>query len=152
MTNNLIPSPGFSVVSIHDMTPKGFLSFDLVQIVEALRNEVQNYFWIVEDIECTDRMPATGVVLSFQELVDLVNKVGQTINATILGYASMDHATQEQRAGTRLRDFPKSLTRVAILAVDSSYFEVFSKDSRITDLIRRAFHDVRVEDPKAYFE
>ncbi len=38
-----------------------------------------------------------------------------------------------------------------IAAVDSSYFEVYAKDSRVTELLRRRFKDVREEDAQVHF-
>jgi hypothetical protein len=139
------------IVSIHDMDPRGFLSFDLLQILESIQKSALQYVWIVRQIECTGEPIPTGTVLSFEQLADHALRAGQTINGTVVGCAPGSFTVGDLESVTQIAGFPKTQATVAILAVDSSYFEVFAKDQSIIDQVRLAFHDVRMQDPRDYF-
>lgn len=139
------------IVSIHDVGPKGFLSFDLVQILMAMQQSVRQCSWIVSDFECTGEPVPTRTIFSFNQLANYAQSVGQTIECTVVGVPPCDLAGTDLETVTRISDFPTSRARVAILAVDSSYFEVISKDSVVITQIQQAFREVRVEDPRRYF-
>jgi hypothetical protein len=139
------------VVSIHDMDQRGFLSFDLLQILRAIEQAVREYSWIVTDMECTGEPAPTRTILSFNQLADYAQRVEQTINGAVVGVPPGDLAEVDLETVTRISDFPRSRARVAILAVDSSYFEVIAKDPVVITLIQQTFREVRAEDPRHYF-
>jgi hypothetical protein len=145
------------IVSIHDSHPRGFLSFDLLQILEAITAQVRQYSWIVTDAEvvthagCTGELLPIGRVLSFAELVHHARHVRQTIEGEVLGWPAASLIAPNLELISRILEFPRSQARVAIRAVDSCFFEVITKDPPIIDLIRQRFRDVRVQDPRNYF-
>ena len=151
MTSN-DPTTTINIVSIHDMDPRGFLSFDLLQILEAIEESVREYAWVVSEIECTGQPVPIETVLSFVQLVEHAARAQQIIDGTIVGCPASYLAAADLEWITRIADFPRTQARVAILAVDSSYFDVIAKDLRIIELIRQSFRDVRVQDPRNYFE
>jgi hypothetical protein len=139
------------IVSIHDKDPRGVLSFDLLQILRAIEQAVREYSWIIIDIDCTGEPPPTQTVLSFKQLVDYAQRVGQTIDGEVVGVPSSDLVEVDLEKITRISEFPQSRARVAILAVDSSYFDVIAKDLVVITLIQQTFRDVRAVDPRDYF-
>ena len=47
--------------------------------------------------------------------------------------------------------FPHSKARAAIAAVDSSWFEVYTKEAAIIAQLKASFVEVREEDPQLFF-
>lgn len=138
------------IVSIHDMDPRGFLAFDLADVLKACTT-AQEYDWVVVDIECTGSPIPSGVVMSSRTLLEHCRRAGQTITATVMAFPNAASAPVGAVPAMALTDFPRSQARVAILAIDSSHFEVLSKDPDVIDQVRHAFRDVRGADPSQYF-
>jgi hypothetical protein len=151
MTTTNGSNPIIKIVSIHDLDQRGVLSFDLVHVLLAIEGAVREYEWIVSDIECIGEPIPAGIVLSFCQLVDYARGVQQTINGSICGFPNRNRVPLDLESIARIMDFPRSPARIAILAVDSTFFEVLSKDLIIIDELRKAFGDVRDQDPRNYF-
>jgi len=151
MTQQRDHSIKIKVVSIHDKSSAGYLSFDLLQILEAIGDLVRGYVWLVIDMDCVGPPIAPKTVFTFDQFITLARQVDQTIDATIVGLPAAYLASTDLQSLGRIRDFPKEPARIAILAVDSSYFDVITKDPSIADRIRTVFLDVRDQDPRNYF-
>lgn len=139
------------VLSIHDTDEPGCLSFDLVDILQAIEVSVQQYVWLVAEIECTGASVPTRTVISFEQLIQHARHIGQMINGAIVGWPANAILGGDFDLMTQIRHFPGSQAMIAIVAVDSSFFEIVSKDQFIVKQIENAFHDVRTEDPTHYF-
>jgi hypothetical protein len=142
--------------SIHDRHG-GLLAFDLKDILEALEPLLDGWTWHVGNLETVSNAPIAepeGQWLSSRELTDFANAIAQTIDGTFIAYPK----EQGTRGVSEVGDldeleiaFPTSLAELMIVAVDSSYFEVYAKDPKVTELLRRRFKDVREKDPTVHF-
>jgi hypothetical protein len=47
--------------------------------------------------------------------------------------------------------FPTSKAELAIVAVDSSFFEIYAKDPQLVTALQHHFKEVRLQDPASYF-
>lgn len=145
------------VHSIHDRNG-GLLAFDLKDILEALEPLLHRWTWHVGNMETvSNAVPIAepeGQWLSSRELTDFANAIAQTIDGTFIAYPK-EHGTRGVSEVGDLDEleiaFPTSLAELMIVAVDSSYFEVYAKDPKVTELLRRRFTDVREKDPNVYF-
>ncbi len=134
--------------SIHDRNG-GLLAFDLKDILEALKPLLHRWTWHVGNLETvSNAVPITepeGKWLSSRELTAFANAIAQTIDGTFIAYPK-EHRTRGASVGDLDEleiAFPTSLAELMIVATDSSYFEVYAKDPKVTELLRRRFKDVR---------
>jgi hypothetical protein len=151
------------IVSIHDEDPSsGVLSFDLKDVLKALQNHLGSWSFCVIEIDAVGKRVdefcdavqsarGRGIWASREELEDIAARAEQTISAEILGFPAELNRSSLSEQDLNLACFPVSKAEVAIVAVDSSYFEVYAKNSAVLDAIRGAFQDVREEDPAPYF-
>jgi hypothetical protein len=145
-------------VQIHSIRDRngGLLAFDLRDILKALAPLLDRWTWHVGDLEIVSDGPMTepdGEWLSSRELTDFANAIVQTIDGTFIAYPK-EQGTRSAPVGDLDEikiAFPTNSAELMILAIDSNHFEVYAKDPRVTELLRRRFKDVREEDPKVYF-
>lgn len=140
-----------TVVSIHDKDARNVLSFDVLEILEAIEQSARDHWWVVGELECIGDPPPCGTVLSFDHVVRCFQRVEQTIDGVIVAGPPSAFASANIVTVARLGDFPSTQNRLAIVAVDSSYFDVASKDAGVVEQLRRKFRDVRDIDPRDYF-
>jgi len=119
-------------VEIHDMHPRGYLAFDLQDILFCLRDEVIARTWKAEGVECTGQatpdfalIEENSNVLSGSRLIELSQQVKQIIWGTFTG------RLPNEEAGS-----------IVIKAIDSSFWEVFASNENIAKL-RPRFNDIR---------
>ena len=139
------------VVSIHDKAAQGYLAFDLNEILICLGDSAKDYHWLVADVECSGEAPPTGVLMPTEELLHRAEKFVQTISGLIVGLPNGGYSAQEVLSISEIRQFPASRACIAILAVDSSFFEILTKDYDHVRLLKNCFQDVRQEDPNMHF-
>ena len=165
MKSNNSPNRGIWVVSVHDMRPGGDgLSFDTRDVLLCLGSEIHNYVWALMDLDCTgeeaqafcdavqaSRRSKHALVVSRDELIAAFNKIEQTIDATIIGIPQRVYTPKVLEAISDLSLFPQSPAELIIRAVDSSFFEVITKNHDHVDALKKCFKDVRDEDPSNYF-
>jgi len=150
------------VLSIHDHQ-NSVLAFDLKEVLQALGKYSEKWTWCITRLECIGREDsetmcqavetagASGIWASWQELVKLADKIDQTIEGELLAFpADIDKRTIAA-ADLDLGVFPTSKAELAIVVVDSSYFEIYAKDPGIAATIRGHFQEVYVQDPSKYF-
>jgi hypothetical protein len=65
-----------------------------------------------------------------------------------------DEGREERVASRGLsgRSLPREPQALVIAAIDSTSFEVYSKEAAVADRLAMAFKDVRAENPADYFE
>jgi hypothetical protein len=149
------------VVSIHDM--KGsVLGFDLKEILNALKGHLRDWKWCIYELDCVGTNRAisrgraaapekNGLWLSSEELVSLAADIQQTVDATLLAFPADIDPQTIRKEELDVAHFPSSRAELVVLAVDSSFFEVYLKSSEIEKLLEKHFRDVRMEDPGLYF-
>jgi hypothetical protein len=162
MSGNSLSNSAVWVVSIHDAATQGYLSVDVKDILGCLGSSIEDYSWVITELDCTgeeaqslcdavESRRGRGLVLSADELLAAAQKFKQTIDAKILGIPKRAYSQQELDLISDLWSFPQTQAQLAILAVDSSFFEVFTKDYNQVRLLRKCFKDVREEDSQNYF-
>jgi hypothetical protein len=150
------------IVTIHDRTVRGFVALDIKDILSCLDVSALRYMWIVTQLECTgpeaqslsdavEKHGSSGVVLSGDQLWAASQKLGQTIEATVVGTPLKDYSPEELIQIADWSRFPESHARLVIRAIDSSFFEVIAKDPHYIELLKRRFQDVQDEDVSQYF-
>lgn len=119
-------------IEIHDVHPRGYLAFDLKEILGCLRQEVLERTWECRGIESTGETADTLEALennaarvSGQKLVELAEQINQVIWGNFSG-----------RLSSEVTD------SLVIKAIDSSLWEVFGSRACL-EKVRHAFCDVR---------
>ncbi len=153
---------GVWILSIHDMAPQGFLAFDLKEVLVCLGSAVQDYVWLITELDClgegaqrlceqVSRASGVGVVWTGLELLAASAMFSQTINATLIGVPKETNASENLSDLGHVELFPESRAEVIIRAVDSSFFEVMTKNPDHVQALQARFKDVRVEETEKYF-
>jgi hypothetical protein len=162
MSFNHLENATVWVVSIHDMAPQGYLSFDVKDILHCLGPGIHDYSWVITELDCTgkeaqplcdavERSRGQGLMISADELLPASHKFFQTIDATLIGVPKKVYNSQELKGTCDIGSFPEAPAQVVIRAVDSSYFEVITKNYNHVQLVKKCFQDVRDEDIQEYF-
>ena len=119
-------------LEIHDMHPRGFLGFDLKDVLRCLGKDATDRIWRCVNLEVTgeatrelEAVEETGEVLTGERLMSLAERTNQVIWGDFLG----------RRPGEETES-------LRISAIDSSFWEVFG-DEGCLDKVRAAFRDVR---------
>ncbi len=110
-------------IQIQDRDKCGVLSFDLADILKAIGKEAERFQWTCRNVECTGNAAPELEALAEEEksitnaeLQNLAKGISQTIDGEFVGKAE-DHTV-----------------RLLILAIDSTYWEVFGAESVIGQL------------------
>ncbi len=145
-------------VSIHDAHPRGYLDFDLRDVLAALGPKVTDHWWLMTDLDCigeaaqpllraVEATRGSGVVLSGDELVAAARRIFQTIDATVFAVPpALAAAGDASTRGLTSADVDYDNAPLAIVAVDSTSFDVLTRDERDVRRLRARFRDVRDED------
>ena len=158
-----MPEPELYILSIHDeAAERPVLAVDLQHILAALAPFMPEWVFCVVDLDavgtgaavlCAEVAAAAGHGIWFGagELGARVADLDQTIDGTVLAFPKDTDIHAVSPGELELSHFPGSRAVAAIVAVDSSYFEVYTKQSRVAEQLRCAFRDVRQHDPADYF-
>jgi hypothetical protein len=165
MKSNHLAHQGIWVVTIHDKEPeRQLLAFDTKEVLLCLGSSIHNFVWIIADLDCTggeaqslcdaveeSRRSGTALVVSWNELIAASQKFDQTLDGTILGIPQNADIAKLSTVISDFSLFPRSPVALVIRAVDSSYFEVITKNYHHVELLKKCFRDVREEDSNSYF-
>jgi len=89
--------------------------------------------------------------MSWEQLVQWAAQIQQTNDGEFIAFSSDIERATITDEDLDLGQFPTSKAQLAVLAIDSTYFEVYAKDPDVLVALRRSFRDVRLEDPSPYF-
>lgn len=156
-------NPQVYVLSIHDEeSDRPVLAVDLKHILAALRTVAGDWMFWINGLDATgtgaellrSRIAAAsgrGIWLSLDELQACADAIEQTIEGVVLAFPKDTAPTTVSAEDLEVSSFPRSRAVCAIIAVDSSYFEVYAKDGAVVEHIRSTFHSVVEHDPIDYF-
>jgi hypothetical protein len=89
-----------------------------------------------------------ATVISTMELCDALDGHAQTIEGTLVAYNSEPDTSM---CRWDYSHFPQSSARLCIVAVDSAFFEVYTKDHAHVQMLKARFRDAREESPAQWF-
>lgn len=119
-------------VEIHDEHPRGYLAFDLKEILGCLRQEVLERTWECCGIESTgvtagalEALERNPTRVAGYKLVELAEQINQVVWGTFSG-----------RLSSEVTD------SLVIKAIDSTLWEVFGSSECLAK-VKHAFRDVR---------
>jgi hypothetical protein len=118
-------------VEIHDMHPRGYLAFDLKEILVCLKEDALAREWSTASVESTGSAAVAlesledGAPVSGERLLDLSTGVIQIIWGVFSG-----------------RIPGEATDSLVIKAIDSTFWEVFGSPAHLAG-IQACFHDVR---------
>ncbi len=84
------------------------------------------------------------------ELLAALERSGQTIDATIMGSPVQCVTADNLQAVSDIFKFRTGPAQLVIFAVDSSYFDVLTKNPSHVEQLSKRFADVRLEDPERF--
>jgi hypothetical protein len=162
MSANATANSSVWIVTVHDLAPQGYLAFDLRDILCCLGPVLYSYSWLITELDCTGaetepfaqavaRNREQGLVLSAEEFWSAAQKIQQTIDATAIGIPKKAYSSQELNGLRDIWRFPETQAQLVIRAVDSSYFEIMTKDYHTVHLMKQCFKDVQDEEANKYF-
>src|SRR5207249_1678352 len=120
MNTDNSPSSSIWVLTIHDRTSQGYLSFDIKDILVCLGWNLLDHAWVIAELNCTglaaqSRHDAIDnhaepelVLFSTEELLAVCQKFGQTIDAALLGVPHKRYDRQALRVMAHLELFPET--------------------------------------------
>src|SRR5262249_21888100 len=116
----------------------------------CLAHNIESYEWIAFDVDFVGgSFVAEGELLTTRTLLERSRNVEQTIDGKFLAYHERPIVA---KARWDYSHFPDSNAVLAVVAVDSSYFEVYTKNAENVRLLKGRFSDVTDEDPNQYFQ
>lgn len=134
-------NPQVYVLSIHDEEPdRPVLAVDLKHILAALHTAAEDWAFWVNALDATgvgaerlrSRIAAAsgpGAWLSSEELRACADGIDQTIDGVVLAFPKDTVPTSVNAEDVDIGSFLRSRAVCAIVAVDSSYFEVYANPS-----------------------
>jgi hypothetical protein len=125
-------------LELRDTDSRGFLNFDLRDILACLGSDAVERTWTCQDVDCTGEgadqffeVEYRGQAIPGSRLVDLSRRVLQIIDGTFYG-----------------RSPGEDVPSIVIRSVDSTFWEVFGSDESLRK-IESGFTDVRPATPDA---
>jgi hypothetical protein len=144
-----------AILEIKDRDDRGILSVALIDILNLVEPIGAGLTWSILDLEATGdlgdgknildleqeiRDSATGLVVTWKEIVHLSKKVSQIINATIVGSTDGD-SLPKLSDGSSLY----TTSEVLLEMIDSSVWRIYVRDKEVLQRLRTAFpHAVTV--------
>jgi hypothetical protein len=149
------------VLSIHDAKDMQ-LAVDLKDILRVLTGYLTRWTWCITSLDCQGgecdavcqavENASPGSWMSSEDLVKFAGGVHQVIEGTFIALPKNIDRESIEPADLDLGEFPSHRAEFAVVVVDGSWFDVFTKDPEIADLLRRSFEDVRDQNPGNFFE
>lgn len=141
---------GVWVLSIHDRDPRGWLAFDLRDILECLLPAIESYTWVAFDLNFEgESFVNEGQLLATSALLEASRQIVQTVDGHFVAYE--DRVDEATVAADRLRSFPQCHAVLEVVAVDSTLFDILTKKAAHVALLRSRFSDIREEDTSQYW-
>jgi hypothetical protein len=143
-----------ALIEIKDKDNGGALNYDLIDILKTLPDEIRNYKWVILELEARtfNNCPFNilelegkinnskkGLELTWEELVILARNFYQVIDTTVVGF----EFDKEIRAFDPKVDLT-SICDIFIKAIDSSVWEIFTKESIVLDKFNTRFKDIKI--------
>jgi hypothetical protein len=138
------------------------LELDLKHILHALRPFLSEWVWCIQKVDWLGDdssedvcqkvagMGANGLWISSDALLESVNKVYQTIEGDFLAFPIATDPRVLPLKEIELKYFPTSSAVLAIVAIDGSFFEVYTKDAKHIEALQ-VFEGIQYENPNLYF-
>jgi hypothetical protein len=153
-----------STITIMSLRPAidGPLEFDLKHILHALRPFLSEWVWCIQKVDWLGDdisedvcqkvagTGANGLWISSDALLEIVNKVYQTIEGVFLAFPIATDPGTLPLKDIELKYFPTSPASLAIVAIDGSFFEVYTKDAKHIGALQ-IFEGIQYENPNLYF-
>lgn len=131
----------------------GVLNFDMADILICLEKSVCDLSWVATDMDYDGPDMTDSEFLSYKDLLHCFSLCNQTVDGALFGFRT------HEVIGAKLKDieshfnflrFPNGICRIIIRAIDSSFFEVYSKCPNVHACLASDFHVV-AEDTKMFF-
>ena len=90
-------------------------------------------------------------MMSWEELIAACQKFEQTLEATIMGIPEKAYAPEVLKAISDFARFPESPVELIIRAIDSSFFEVITKNYDHVESLKGCFKDAGAKESTSYF-
>ncbi|MBK7980284.1 MAG: hypothetical protein IPK06_09880 [Ignavibacteriae bacterium] len=129
------------------------LTFDLVDILNCIKDVGSNYNWAILDIYLTSKNNSNLNVLEFENEVNAKNELFKINFIDMLNLSSKFNQVIDGKFIAFKGNFNNELIEikdleekfdVVIEAIDSSYWTVFSKDELIIELLKSTFRKVEI--------
>ena len=115
-----------------------YLNFDMIDILISLKSLISDYVWFVKNLDYDGPAIPDGKVLMYEELIYFFSNCIQTIDGTLFGFNRKEIANsnvQKTWESLNLLKFENSNCEIEIRAVDSSFFEVYSRTQKIPEIL-----------------
>jgi hypothetical protein len=133
---------------------------DLRDILKVIGEDItSNLIWGVTQLEAIgpeevqdflSAVDANPILVPGRRLLELAQKIKQTIEGVFMGYASEADAQEFLQSRGALSGFSSSLAEMAIQAIDSSVFDVYLRSLIYADRLAQRFPGVRWENPDTF--
>lgn len=150
-----------SIVSVRP-DPDRRLDLDLKHILSALAPFLSEWMWCIRNLDwlgdqgsedlclAVETAGRKGLWMSSQDLVDIANRVYQTIEGEFVAFAKCIDAETISSDDLALGCFPRNEAQLAIVAIDGGFFEVYAKDATFL-MPFQGMRSTQQEDPSKYF-
>jgi len=130
-------------LQINDLAPKGYLSFDLRDVLSSLGPEALDWYWVVSAVqENGEELWATGT--GWPELEGLDASGARVPGSQLAEISGRIHQVIWGEF-TAFRDCQSETPWVRIVAWDSSWYEVWCEDEATLTRVGSAFSDTSLE-------
>lgn len=116
-------------IRLKDLHPRGYLSFDLKDLLKVIKDEIKISTWRCECVEATaisspyvENLSSSVLLVSTKSLTEAAKNTNQVIDGIFTAYID-------------------SVEWLRIEAIDSTYWEVYSTDQDVLSKIQGAFND-----------
>jgi hypothetical protein len=128
------------------------LSFDLVDILNCIKDIGGNYNWAILDIYITSKHNSNLNVLELENEINSKDELFKISFVDLLNLSSKINQVIDGKFIASKGDFNKIIDiieleekcDIVIEAIDSTYWTVFSKDRRIIELLKSKFEKVEI--------
>ena len=146
-------------IQISDVGPNGALRFDLEDVLGHLPSEVHQWHWSLLDLEVVKAKPGATRAsvartrlehedhfpVSWPDLVALSSEIAQTLTCLLVASKEAD-STRSLRVDANL----VSVCDLVIECVDSSFWLVHARETRLLDDLKKAFKSIRDITPEDF--
>lgn len=119
-----------------------YLNFDMIDILIPLKSLISDYVWFVKNLDYDGPDIPDGKALMYEELIYFFSNCIQTIDGTLFGFNRKEITNcnvQQTWESLNVLKFENANCQIEIRAVDSSFFEVYSRTEKIPELLDLTF-------------